>query len=353
MDYITYEKAGQVATLPVVFLLTDKRFAWRWRKVRTWRLGHLYELAGMNEYANRARTCATLLKYGTDEKAKDEDKKLVMANFCQLRLCPLCIGRRAKKSAYRLSRVLNSVEQQHGAKYIFLTLTMKNVEGPELGDALGKLTKAWDKLMRQRPVRRAIKGWFRAIEITRGDGKRKADHGYNQHLHAILAVEPEYFKRKNGLYITHDEWVRRWRKAAQLDYDPSVRIQTTKARGAKDASLSAAAEASKYTIKDEDYIDPSLTDEQAVEILVDYTRALHKRRLTAMGGWLKEAAKALDMPEQLEDGDLVHVDEEEGLREDVAELIETYQWNFGVGDYILVSREVNPLRVIRKEKEEG
>lgn len=347
MDYISYERSGQVVTLPAEEVLTDERFAWRWRKVRTGRLGHLYELAGMAEYANRARTCATLLKYGAEENG---EKRLMMANFCQLRLCPLCIGRRAKKSAYRLNRVLNSVEQQHGAKYIFLTLTMKNVDGPELGDALGRLTKAWDRLCKQRPIKRAVKGWFRSIEITRGDGRRKADRGYHPHLHAILAVEPEYFRRKSGLYITHEEWVRRWRKALREDYDPSVRIQTTKAKGAKAASLSAAAEASKYAIKDEDYIDPALSDDEAVDILVDYTRALHKRRLTAMGGWLKEAAKALDMPDQLEDGDLVHI-EDETIREDVAELIETYQWNFGVGDYILVSRTVNPLRVVRKESD--
>lgn len=316
--------------------------------MRTMRLANLYEMAGMDDYARRARSCSTFLQYGrTEGHWDDAEKKLVMANFCHLRLCPLCIGRKAKKSAYRLSRILDMAEQTHGVKYIFLTLTVRNVDGPELGDTLGLLTKAWDRLSKHRPFKRAVKGWFRSIEITRGDGKKKADRGYHPHIHVILAVEPRYFRRKSGLYITHEEWKKRWQKCLKVDYEPSVRIQTTKARGAKAASVSAAAEASKYAIKDEDYIDPDLTDEQAVEILVDYTRALTNRRLTAMGGCLRDAAKALDMPEELEDGDLVHIEDDDKVREDVAELIETYHWNFGVGDYILVSREVNPLRVIR------
>lgn len=342
MDYISFGRDGQEVTLQAEEVLQDDRFAWRWRKVKTWRLAALYEQAGMNEYATRARTCATWLKYGVSENG---EKQLSAANFCQLRLCPMCIARRAKKSAYRLSRVLDMVEQQHGAKYIFLTLTMRNVEGPELGDALARLTKGWDRLCHHRQFQRSIHGWFRSIEITRGRGNR--DKGYHPHLHAILAVEPGYFWRSSKFYITHGEWVKRWRRAIGADYDPSVRIQTTRAKDAKAASVSAAAEAGKYAVKDEEYIDPELTDDQAVEILVDYTRALHRRRLTAMGGWMKDAARALDMPEELEDGDLVHL-EDETIREDVAELIEIYHWSFGVGDYILASREINPLRVHRE-----
>lgn len=343
MDYISFVVDGQEVVLQAEEILQDERFAWRERKMKTRRLAELYELAEMDDYATRARTCATWLEYGVN--AESGEKHLKAANFCQLRMCPLCIARRAKKSAYRLSRVLEIVEQQHGAKYIFLTLTIENVSGPELGDALALLTKAWDRLCHQRQFQRSVGGWFRAIEITRGSFE--LDRGYHPHLHVILAVEPGYFWRSSDLYITQAEWVKRWQKALRVDYKPVVDIRTTKSRGAKDASASAAAEASKYAVKDEDYIDPELTDDQAVEILVDYTRALRRRRLTAMGGWLKEAARALDMPDDIGDGDLVHL-EDETIREDVAELIEVYNWNFGAGDYILTRREINPLRVHRE-----
>lgn len=333
MDYISFFVNGQEVILAADEILIDERFQWRERKVKTRRLSELYDLAGMSDYAERARTCATWLEYRVSEGG---DKHLKAANFCQLRTCPLCIARRARKSAYRLSRVLETVERQHGARYVFLTLTIRNVEGPDLGAALSQLTAAWDRLCKQRQIKRSVGGWFRAIEITRGSGE--LDHGYHPHLHVILAVPPGYFWRSSELYITQEDWVERWRRALRVDYKPIVHIRTTRAKGAKRASAAAAAEASKYTVKDDDYISSDLTDDEAVEILVDYTRALRRRRLTAMGGWLKEAARALDIePDDLAGDDLIHLEDEQ-LREDVAELIEVYKWSFGAGDYILASR---------------
>ena len=335
MDFSTYDSQLQVSVSPEgeVTSLDDKRFPWVERRAKTVRLAKLYELAGYSDYAFRAGTCATWVQFGV---FADGTKQLSAANFCQLRLCPMCISRRAKRAAHKLSQVLDQVESQRGAMFLFLTLTIRNVDGPELGAAIGQLTKAWDKLQKHRHVMAAVRGWFRTVEITR-KGK-----GYHPHIHAILAVSPEYFGSKNGLYISHAEWVRRWRMALGVDYDPSVRIQTTKAKGEFSGGRAAALEAAKYAVKDEDYIDPKLRNKEAAGIVRDYTEALHRRRLTAYGGWLKEAAKELDA-ENLEDGDLVHT--EDTVREDVAELIETYNWHFGAGDYILTRREVNPLKV--------
>lgn len=250
------------------------------------------------------------------------------------------------RAAYKLSQVLDLVESRHtGVKYLFITLTMKNVTGEELGSSLTKLTEAWYRLCHHRQVERSVKGWFRAIEITR-NGK-----SYHPHLHAILAVESNYFSPKSGLYITHEEWRDRWQKALRVDYKPMVRIQTAKAKvkggGTISASYAAATEAAKYAVKDEDYIDPKLSDAEAVRIVRDYTEALHRRRLTAFGGWLKDAARALDIGE-LDDGDLIHI-EPDTIREDIADYITVYNWHFGVGEYILASKDVNPLKLKRVE----
>lgn len=347
MDYITYLKQGQVVKLPAAEVLEDGRFSWRDKKVKTVRLAELYEKAGYQEYSERARTCATWLQYGV---GADGSKQLSAANFCQLRMCPMCTARRARKAAWKLSQVLNKVEAEHGAKFLFLTLTMKNVHGDQLGDALEQLTKGWIRFTEQRQVERSIKGWFRAIEITRS-GRQ-----YHPHLHAILAVEPDYFSResrKSGKYLNQSELIERWQKALRVDYRPSVRIQTTRAKAGEGQALAAgggkaALEAGKYAVKDEDYIDPKLSDKLAVEVLRDYTNALHRRRLTAFGGWMKEAAKALDADNVEEDQDLVHADDD-SIREDLAEMIETYNWHFGAGDYILARREANPLKIKRAD----
>lgn len=346
MDYITVVRDGQEVRIPVEEVLEDKRFPWRERKEKTMLLYELYEKAGYPEYAARTRDCATFLQFNV---YKSGERRLRTANFCKLRLCPMCISRRARRSAWKLSQVLNMVEAEHGAKFLFLTLTMKNVPGDQLGDALGQLTQAWERFRKQKQIERSVKGWFRAIEITRS-GKQ-----YHPHLHAILAVEPDYFSResrKSGKYLNQTELVERWQKALRVDYRPSVRIQTTKGKsGTGEAVRSAggrsALEAAKYAVKDEDYIDPKLPEGEAVRILTDYTIALHRRRLTAFGGWLKDAARALDA-EDLDDGDLIYTDDD-AIREDLIELIDAYGWHFGAGDFILSNRKINPMEGPLKE----
>lgn len=320
--------------------LVNERFAWKGKRRRGGRLVRLYQKSKYFNYAERVEKCSTWLQFYAMENG---DKQLLGANFCHLRLCPVCSARRAQRAAYKLSQVLDKVEADHdGTIFLFLTLTMKNCSGEQLGDTLGQLTRAWNLLMKQRQIERSIRGWFRAIEITR-PGK----DSYHPHLHAILAVEPAYMSKKSGLYITQKEWIERWQKALKVDYKPSVRIQVTKAKGEMSGGRSAALEAAKYAVKDEDYIDPKLSDDEAAKIVKDYTDALHRRRLTAFGGWLKEAARALDVGD-LDDGDLVHV-EPETVRADIADYIETYQWHFGAGDYVLTDRRINPLKVVRQD----
>lgn len=370
MNYNTRYQEAQVLVSGdgEITTLEDRRYAWKERRKRNMKLYELYEKAGYPEYAARTRDCATFLEFATPEGG---ERKLRTANFCKLRLCPMCIGRRARQNVWKLSRVLDMVEAEHGAKFIFLTLTMQNVDGEHLSAALEQLTKAWDRFARQRPVARSVKGWFRSIEITRGDDRYhkdrktgrmvfKADNGYHPHLHVILAVEPDYFSResrKSGKYLNQSDLVERWRKALRVDYAPSVQIETAKAKrkggGVDSASLAAAKEAAKYPIKDEEYIDPDLPEDRAVEIVRDYTEALRKRRLMAFGGWLKDAARALDADNLEDDGDLVHVSDDDVIRDDVKLLIERFDWHFGAGDYIFASREISvPLKDMRKEKTE-
>lgn len=328
--------------------LKDDRFPWTARKTQTLRLADIYRAAGFEDYSLKARWCSTWLEYNA---MMDGRRALRMANFCNLRLCPLCTARRARRAALRLSKVLNRVEADHsGVMYIFLTLTVRNTPDGGLSNGIDQLMAGFNRLMQQRPIRRAVKGWFRALEITHDDKK-----GYHPHFHVILAVEPAYFSRKAGLYITQRDWEARWGQALKVSYKPRVDIRTTKSRGGKTGNMAAALEAAKYAVKSDDYltagsskpshvrVDPDQPDSlrqvtpEQVKVVTEYTRALRKRRLLAFGGWLKEAAQALNM-EQLEDGDLVHLDDD-FIRDDVAELLEVYHWNFGMGDYILESRE--------------
>lgn len=329
--------------------LADSKFAWKGERMKAERLVRLYSMAGYPDYADRVEGCATWLRFGII----GDKRGLLSANFCNLRLCPMCVARGARVRAQLLSKVMDTVQAEHECQYIFLTLTIQNVPGDKLGEALEQLTAGWRRLMNQRPVLAAVKGWFRALEITRNTEENSLWYGtFHPHIHAIFAVEPGYFKKKNGLYLTKDDIIARWRKACRLDYDPSVSISETYARkkpkGDNQASHGAVLEAAKYATKDSDYISDSLGDEEAAQVVADYTKALHRRRLTAFGGWLKETAKRLQA-DDLDNVDLIGGDGEI-IREDLAEMIEEYGWHFGAGDYVLARRFVNPLKVVKESE---
>lgn len=328
--------------------LDDSRFAWKEERMKTQRLVQLYSMAGYPDYADRAEACATWLRFGTI----GDKRGLLSANFCNLRLCPMCVARGARVRAQLLSRVMDAVQEEHHCQFIFLTLTVQNVPGDKLGEALGQMTAGWRRLMNQKPVLRAFPGTFRAFEITRNNEPDSLWYGtFHPHIHAIGAVEDGYFKKKNGLYLTKDDIIARWRQACRLNYDPSVDISKTydkkskkKPRNSDTASAGAVLEAAKYATKDSDYISDSMGDEEAAQVVADYTKALHRRRLTAFTGWMKETAK------RLKADDLDNVDPASGddtIREDLAEMIEEYGWHFGAGDYVLARKFVNPLKVVR------
>lgn len=329
----------------------DKRFDWKGKRRKGISLAQLYEKAGMHDLANRAGYCATYLEFAVskDRNGVEVDRRLQAANFCQLRLCPTCIGRRALRSAYKLSQVLDQVDQDHpddGVKYVFLTLTIDNIySGEALSKALNDIVAVgWRALYKQRKIERAVKGWYRAVEVTR------RDRGYHPHLHAILAVPSEYWPGNPDLWIDQEDWRRRWAAAAGLAYDPRVYVEMVYAKGHKGETIghsrdlwhSAVMESSKYATKDTDYISPKLSEPEAVQIVKDYTAALHRRRLVAYGGWMREAARKVGAEDE---GDLVHIGEELPIRPDVAQLIEVYRWNFGAGDYVLTDRRIDPLTV--------
>lgn len=317
------------------------------------RLSLLYYLAGYRDEAEKAELCGTYLRFGKI----GEDRGLLGANFCQLRLCPMCTARRAINRAKLLSRVMDGVEAEHKCQFIFITLALQNVTGDKLGEAITQLNEGWRRLMNQKPVLRAFKGTFKAIEITRNTEEGSEWYGtYHAHIHAVVAVEDEYFAKNSPLYFTPEALGARWRKAARVNYDPTCHMEATyegkdkkkrrkKRRKVTDdtASQGAVLEAAKYATKDSDYISDSLSDEEAAQVVSDYTKALRHRRLTSFTGWLKEMAVRLQAE------DLDNVDLMDGkIREDLAEVIEEYGWHFGAGDYVLARRYVNPLRVKRE-----
>lgn len=104
----------------------------------------------------------------------------------------MCGWRRSMLIFKQTNDILHVATKGQKLRFLFLTLTCKNVSCDELGSTLDKLFKAWEKLSRRKAFKDSVKGWFRALEVTH---KMHTDE-YHPHFHAILAVSPSYFKKK-------------------------------------------------------------------------------------------------------------------------------------------------------------
>ena len=185
---------------------------------------------------------------------------------------------------------------------------------------------------------------MRATEITRNYAKNSKWYGtYHPHLHLLLCVNRRYFK--SAAYISKAGWQKLWQHYADTDYPPEVEVHAIRdkvtgqlAQDAKTdgrASIAGAiAETSKYIAKPAAYLAPedAAGSLDAVKVL---DIATESRRLTAWGGVLKDTARRLKL-DDVESGDLVHIDTEESgdpAADAAAEYI-SYAWSVGARDYL-------------------
>jgi plasmid rolling circle replication initiator protein Rep len=306
-----------------------KERPWREKKVKTMALADSYNRLDMDRKAGRVSECGTFLEF----RRYEHEMKLQGANFCRVRLCPMCAWRRSKKIFGQVSSIMDFALQERKYRYIFLTLTLKNCPGEKLSTEIDQLMAGFDRMFRRAQVRKSIKGWFRALEVTHNlDPNSPSYDTYHPHFHVILMVSQTYFNA--GYYIPQKKWTSLWQESMRLDYTPIVDVRSFKA-STPDRVAKSVAEAAKYTVKDSDYLldDGDMTD-RTVAVL---DPALANRRLVAFGGRMKEIHKLLALDDTT-DGDLIHTDNEE-LRPDLEYVIERYSWHIGYKQYFRVKEE--------------
>lgn len=243
---------------------------------------------------------------------------IVEANFCKQRLCPSCNWRRSVKIYGATSRILDHIDAQQGkeVKYLFLTLTVRNVPLNKLSETIDNMAEAYNRLRNNRAWKRRIKGSMRTLEVTINQETMEA----HPHYHLILAVDKSYATKGDKTYWTHADWQAAWQQSARLDYTPQVSIERVRGRKA------GIAEISKYMAKDADYLiddDETTTD----AIVAALTEQLKGRRLISYTGILRDAQRALRIKDP-EQSDLV-----DEVRGDIASAIKHYHWNAGLCRY--------------------
>lgn len=276
----------------------------------------LYKDIGYDRYHQRITECSRWLEFALKASETGEmGLKLFSTGFCRVRHCPVCQWRRSLMWRARFLKVMPSVVRDYpNARYIFLTLTVRNCPVTELRQTVKLMNGAWKRLIGRKNFPGI--GFVRSLEVTRGK-----DGTAHPHFHALLMVKPSYFSTG---YLSQKAWTELWQSCLKVDYNPVVNIKVVKPKkgvdiGEVDALVPAICETLKYSVKTEDLVaDP--------EWLGEITRQLFKTRAISVGGILKEYLSE-DDPDDLIHGDL---EPEEGLENapklifDWAEIVKRY-----------------------------
>ncbi|OJT54264.1 protein rep [Bacillus licheniformis] len=322
---------------------TGKKRDWQGKKSRSDLMAKHYE--GLNErigapyYSKRAKRmfeCAEQLWFKRDPETGK--LKLKRAHFCKGRLCPMCAWRRSLKIAYHNKLIVEEANRRYHCAWLFLTLTVRNVEGGELRPRITDMMQGFRKLFQYKKVKSSTLGFFRALEIT----KNHEEHTYHPHFHVLIPVKRNYFGKS---YISQKEWTSLWKKAMKLDYTPTVHIQRVKGKAKIDAEQiesevreameeqKAVLEISKYPVKDTDILRGNQVTDDNLDTVYYLDDALSSRRLIGYGGILKDIHKELNLGDA-EDGDLVKIDEENDEVANEAFEVMAY-WHPGIKNYII------------------
>ena len=294
----------------------------------------------INPLSMRVHECGSWLQYRLypDNLNDPRCQRLTGANFCGHVLCPCCAWRNSRKHKNQLVAIINHLNNY---RYLFLTLTVRNVYADELNSTVDMLLNAaWHRLINRKKIKNSFKGYFRSLEITHDIepiitqamykckknyydriGLKAGDtnptyNTYHPHIHALLAVAPSYFDKYNKDYLNQKIIRDIWAKSLKADYDPYVDIRavyddsTTNKRRKSDIDVTAAIlEVGKYISKSNDYIirnaDKSINETQTDETIKALCSCLANRRKYSYGGIMQQAKKDLKLNN---DNDLVHTE---------------------------------------------
>lgn len=313
---------------------------WNGKKKQSLKLASSYGRLGWKKESQywikrsvKVTYCGSVLTF--KECLKHGYKKLVHAQFCKDRLCPMCNWRRSRMLSKQVIDILHSSSKKKKMDFLFLTLTVKNCHGKDLNDTIKSMFLAFNKFFKYKSIDDITIGYVRALEVTRN--KRTGE--FHPHFHVLIGVSRKYFKGEN--YIKHSEWVSFWQKALGVDYLPTVNVKKVRPKREGQTIEAASYETAKYTVKDADFIiedkDGVIDKKNTDEAVYYIAEALYRRRLIAFGKLFKEIRKELKLQDiETDEADLVGADEIECkcpiCQSDLKEII--YKWNIGINNYV-------------------
>ena len=278
-------------TLTFLAELSERDRKWDSHRKKTTQVEQIYQNSEEHQdYAQRMNFCSTFLDF---RLVPDEDKlklKLSQAMFCHVRFCPVCQWRRRTVwQAKALTIVPKILVDYPSYRWLFLTLTVKDMPVTSLRDAVTHLNESFKRLTKLKDF--FAEGWIKCVEVTLSE----TQNGYaHPHLHILLIVKPSYFGVN---YSSIEKWREMWAKSARLDYFCQVDVIPLK-ESKKDVDniknlTRMICETIKYQVKETDLVsDPKWT--------IELTQQLKKTRSISIAGILKPYFRDLENePEDL------------------------------------------------------
>lgn len=302
---------------------TGKSIEWSKYKVNT---GYIAQSMKRSKLFKRAWALEHCGQHLVFEERLDESLKLVEADFCRDRLCPMCTWRRSLKLFGQTQKLMNYITGKvEGVRYIFLTFTIRNVTSSELSESISSLVNGFSLLLHRKEVRKSILGACRHIEVTFNSNLHsKSYKTFHPHLHVVFAVPSAYFFKGSGMYIPKDRWCQMWKECVKADYDPLIDVQAVDSCEQE----KAVAELCKYPVKMDGLL--KIKSNQSVFDfgVLNMAQSLVNRRLIEYYGIFRKYRRELKL-EDLDKGDLIStdIDEDKSL---LSGVIHRYQWRSGL-----------------------
>ncbi|MBE6771002.1 MAG: hypothetical protein E7547_02500 [Ruminococcaceae bacterium] len=223
------------------------------------------------------------------------EDRLVDANFCRIRLCPMCQRRKSLRTYSDFVKMLDLLTDY---AFLHLTLTVPNCSFDELSDTITFLNKCSSKFFSLPIFKKAFHGVVRTLEVSYNSVTNKM----HPHFHILIAVRPSYFKSR--VYIKSDRiqqiWSLLWKHREEnlrgkkwtlehLDTLPLADDELLQTHITK-ADNGALPEIAKYAVKP---IDFECSLKERAKVLDCLYSALNGKRMVFLSGVFKDVAKKL------------------------------------------------------------
>ena len=221
------------------------------------------------------RNCSHFMRFHTDVTL--EKRKLMQANSCKNRFCPMCAYRKARKDGLKHMIMTKKLKKDNKYAFLFLTLTAPNVPGEELEKEIKDYVSSFKRFTNLKEFLKINIGYIRKLEVT----YNKEKNTYHPHYHILLCVKKNYFTSRD--YIKQKKWLEMWQLAKRDKTITQVDIRKIELNKEDKSFL----EISKYTAKDSDY----LLNQNVFDVFYD---SLKGKQVITYNKIFKELAKKYD-----------------------------------------------------------